>query len=94
MRASVYKDNSVLFFNKKALDKAISRMDTQSIVKREENIKNGTFNSSGYILEDYCDLIDSHLISTFPEYSNEIKNCYINLYHYILDEIIPTEAEK
>jgi len=90
---------AVLFFRKEILDKAISKMDKNAIIQRKKDIESGDCESQGYITEDYFDLIDKHLFSVFPEYEEEIKNGYVNLYDYILNEVFPkrgfyTEDEK
>jgi len=99
VRATPLKDGSILFLRKEVLDKAILKMDKNSIIQREKEIENGDYESQGYITEDYFDLIDKHVFNVFPEYEEDIKNGYVNLYDYILNEIFSkrgfyTEDEK
>jgi len=87
VRAAPLKDDSILFLRKEILDKAISKMDKNAIIQRKKDIESNDYESQGYITEDYFDLIDKHLFNVFPEYKEEIKNGYVNLYDYILNEI-------
>jgi len=87
VRATPLKDGSILFLRKEVLDEAISKIDKNSIIQRKKDIENGDYKSQGYITEDYFDLIDKHLFSAFSEYKEEIKDGYVNLYDYILDEV-------
>jgi len=79
------KEQAVLFLRKEILDNAISKMSKSAIIQRKKDIESGDYESQGHITEDYFDLIDKHLFSVFPEYKEEIKNGYVNLYDYILN---------
>jgi len=92
VRAGIVNCDSVLFLRKEVLDKSISQMDREAIIQRKADIKNGDYEATNYITEDYFDLIDKHLFNSFPNNEEDIKNGYVNLYDYILDEVFSKES--
>jgi hypothetical protein len=94
VRATPLKDGSILFLRKELIDEVVSKLDMKTIKQRYLDLKNGTVERESYPHEEYYDLIDDTLFDVFFEYKEDIKNGYVNLYDYILNEIFPKKTKS